>query len=359
MKKQMLIGISFLLLGAGCNAAPPADMEPDVTELTSEDEQLVTESPIVSMPLDGGLLTYKRFGEFFQDRFFGYHLGEDYEVGADTPDPVPVYAIADGVVSRVSEADGYGGYVMIVHTINGEVYTALYGHLNTEFMVSMGEEVRRGEQIGILGADKSEHTDGERRHLHFSMQAGKSDDINGYARTSAAVENWINPRDFLAYFGDGHVEHSHTYSELIDPQGKDIFGDLDFAIPAGWDVEYIPSIEALNLFETSGDGIARERSQILIRYFDADFFSTLSTVNIFETTDLTVGQGDYKARRYDIEKKTTAADFPAQPSWRNERHIVTDFRLKDGITRYYVVASAPFLDPAVYEEVLASMVILQ
>jgi hypothetical protein len=64
------------------------------------------------------------------------------------------------------------------------------------------------------------------------------------------------------------------------------------------------------------------------------------------------------ARRYDIEKKPSQADFPFQPVWRNTRHIVTDFRQKEGPTRYFVVAKNPDLDMDTYEEVLASMQII-
>lgn len=70
-----------------------------------------------------------------------------------------------------------------------------------------------------------------------------------------------------------------------------------------------------------------------------------------------MGTGDYVARQYDIEKNADVADFADQPSWRNERHIVTDFRSAEGYTRYYVVAANPELDPEVYEEFLASMTI--
>ncbi len=356
MNKYIFVSAAFFLAGAGC--AAPAEPASDIPS-TGEAEVVETldQEASMSLPLDEAVLTYKRFGEFFQDRFSGFHVGEDFEVDANTPDPIPVYAIADGVVSRASRVGGYGGLVTVVHTVEGQVYTGVYGHLSTDFMVEMGEEVRRGEQIGVLGADASEDTDGERRHLHFAMHEGKSDVLSGYEGTADAIEKWINPRDFLSYHGAGLVEESQQYSDLIDPQGKEFFGGLDFFLPAGWDVEYIPSIQALNLYETSGDGTARDRSQMLVRYFDASDFLTLSTVNIFDTTDMTVGQGDYVARRYDIEKKDSVADFPAQPDWRNERHIVTDFRLSDGQARYYVVAAAPWVDTDVYEDILASMAI--
>ena len=134
---------------------------------------------------------------------------------------------------------------------------------------------------------------------------------------------------------------------------------LDFTIPDAWDAEYIPSIQALNLYTRIGQGTARERSQILIRYFDANTFLTLPTVTIHSTEETTVGKMGYTARRYEIEKKSTAADFPDQPSWRNKRHVVTDFRGKEGNTRYFVVAANPDLDPAIYADLLASIEITQ
>lgn len=149
-------------------------------------------------------------------------------------------------------------------------------------------------------------------------------------------------------------------SRTYDPD-RDLGGDifhLQFTIPAGWEVEYVPSIEALNLFTLSGSGSARERSQIFIRYFDSSAFSTLRAVTIHSTEELVVGTGNYTARRYDIEKKSGVPPFPDQPSWRNERHIVTDFRDKTGFTRYYVVAARPDLDPSLYESILAGMTIV-
>jgi len=133
------------------------------------------------------------------------------------------------------------------------------------------------------------------------------------------------------------------------------FDELSFEIPDEWRFEYVPSTQALNLYDTNNDGSTLERSQIFIRYFDARSFLTLSTVTIHDTEDLTVGREDYVARRYDIEKKKGVPNFSDQPSWRSVRHIVTDFRAEDGFTRYYVVASRPDLDPAIYTRVLESM----
>lgn len=151
------------------------------------------------------------------------------------------------------------------------------------------------------------------------------------------------------------VEHRtvKTVDEFVDNPFQ-----LQFTIPVGWEVEYVPSIESLNLYTLSGDGTARDRSQIFIRYFDANQFLTLSTVTIHSTMDRTVGQREYIAKQYEIEKNPGIPDFIEQPIWRNQRHYVTDFRKTDGYVRYYVVAANPDTDTTIVEDVLESMVIL-
>lgn len=130
---------------------------------------------------------------------------------------------------------------------------------------------------------------------------------------------------------------------------------LSFILPEGLSVEYVSSIQSLNLYETKGEGSTLDRSKIFIRFFDANRFLTLSTVTIFETTDLTVGTEPYVARRHDIEKKSGVANFPGQPTWRNQRHLVTDTRKSDGFDRYYVIAKSPDMELHAYENFLASV----
>ena len=370
----------FLLAGVGCQG---------VSEITQTEPKrgskssLGTESksPVV-LPLDGLVAgydpSYRRFGEYFEGRFVGYHVAEDSEVRPEDLGPgevqeVPIRAIADGEVIYKNWVSGYGGVVLIAHDVEGKKINAIYGHLDIGSVnLEVGDRVRKAQFIANLGEDKSRETDGERQHLHFALYEGDEIRLQGYERNLRNVENWINPRDFFAGYGIiNHLEESRLigYSNLTDPEGKKIFS-LDFFMPSNWDVEYIPSIESLNLYKTNGPGTARDRSQILIRYFDANKFLTLSSVNVFSAEDYTVGAGcptceisgyreSYVGKRYDIEKKSGVADFSDQPSWRNERHVVTDFREKEGFTRYYVVAANPELDKQVYEDFLASINILK
>lgn len=333
---------------------------PSTVSPTSSLTPVALETPSVVLPMIEYDPSYKRFGEYVSDRFVGYHAGEDSEgiaEGFDIEDITPVYAIADGTLVYKNWVKGYGGVTMLEHVIDNEKIRAIYGHLNIDSVpFSLGDRISQGSAIGNLGQHKSEETDGEREHLHFALYRGDDIRLQGYEKDSDRLLNWINPYDFFVSHGILFEADTDTrlYSTLVDPSGKKLF-HLDFAIPGNWDVEYIPSLKALNLYTVSGPGAARSRSQMLIRFFDASTFLTLNTVIIHNTEDTAVGEAQYTARRYDIEKKPGVPDFSDQPAWRNQRHIVTDFRAKEGLTRYYVVAANPALNPAVYKEVLASM----
>lgn len=349
--------VSLLLVGFGCSSTssviqttvdsgggisspsgdPSVDEDLPRDDNGSDGEQLL-------LPVDGQL-TYKGFGEYFEDRFTGYHVAIDLE----TPANSPVYAIADGIVTYATIVSGYGGMMVIKHEFDGRVVSAIYGHLDPASMLGVGDYVVEGDQMAVLG-EKGEETDGEREHLHFAMYEAGEVRLNGYEMSASALSEWLNPYNSVRSDIMARPSSELTYD------GREFF-PLAFEVPAGWDIEYVPSIQSLNLYTLAGEGTARERSQVLIRYFDASSFLTLSTVTIYSTTDLTVGIGDYTARRYDIEKNPGVPDFVDQPSWRNGRHVVTDFRGADGFTRYYVVAANPALDVKVYESLLASMVV--
>jgi murein DD-endopeptidase MepM/ murein hydrolase activator NlpD len=72
------------------------------------------------------------------------HQGIDFSATIGTP----VYATADGVVSRVDvKTTGYGKMVVINH---GFGYTTRYAHLHG-FAVKKGDSVKRGDLIGYVG----------------------------------------------------------------------------------------------------------------------------------------------------------------------------------------------------------------
>ncbi len=111
------------------------------------------------------------------------HLGADvgwYRVGD------PVFAVADGVV-RVSEGppkeDGdkkrkpaktmaWGNLVVLEHRLpDGKYATSIYGHLATERLVNVGDTVRAGQQIGMIGTTRV--NGGYKPHLHLGVREGR------------------------------------------------------------------------------------------------------------------------------------------------------------------------------------------
>lgn len=89
------------------------------------------------------------------------HLGSDLGTGGQTN--VIAYATADGVISfQNNNVGGSGRVIVIRHTKHCDgaakdkkYYSSLYRHLNKVF-VSVGQSVKKGQQIGIVGG--SSHT---------------------------------------------------------------------------------------------------------------------------------------------------------------------------------------------------------
>lgn len=94
-----------------------------------------------------------------------FHKGVDFSGGTDNP----IYAAADGVVEwALTEEDGdgsAGNWVVIKH--EGDLYTT-YMHLRDKPMVSTGQKVTAGQQLGIMGNTGDSYG----AHLHFQLSTG-------------------------------------------------------------------------------------------------------------------------------------------------------------------------------------------
>jgi len=97
--------------------------------------------------------------------------------GIDIPGPLgtPIYATADGIVSRAEWASGYGNLVQISH---GNGMETRYGHLS-KLLVAPNTHVRRGQLIALMGS--TGRSTGS--HLHYEVR------VDGAA---------INPLPFVA-----------------------------------------------------------------------------------------------------------------------------------------------------------------
>ena len=89
-----------------------------------------------------------------------FHNGVDLVLSSGTYGS-PVYAIADGIITRSSWYGGYGNCVTIAH---GGGYTSLYGHLSG-YNCKEGDLVKKGQVVGYIGS--TGNSTGP--HLHFSV----------------------------------------------------------------------------------------------------------------------------------------------------------------------------------------------
>lgn len=87
-----------------------------------------------------------------------FHAGLDFAA----PQGTPVYATADGIVSMVGRAGGYGNKIDIDHGFN---YMSRYAHLSKIDVVS-GQRVSRGDKIGEVGSTGKSTGP----HLHYEVR---------------------------------------------------------------------------------------------------------------------------------------------------------------------------------------------
>jgi hypothetical protein len=127
------------------------------------------------------------------------------------------------------------------------------------------------------------------------------------------------------------------------------------AVPQSWEIEIVKQAEAINFYDPNAAGANNlEKSQIFIRYFTANQFLTLSTVDILERSEQTIH--GRPAVRYVIQKKASVPNFANQPTWRNEKHVVTDIRVSDtNPSIFYVVAKNPDLSEEAYQHFFDSI----
>jgi len=134
------------------------------------------------------------------ERFSGYHTGTDFEVTSDELNKeVPVFAISDGVILEIRKVSGYGGVIIQSAKINGENTTVLYGHIliNESFTPTKGDNISKDTKIATVAPNKSEYSDGERKHLHAGIHKGTDISYAGYVNTKTELSAWLNIENFL------------------------------------------------------------------------------------------------------------------------------------------------------------------
>ncbi len=100
-----------------------------------------------------------------------FHQGVDFSARRGTP----IYAPADGIVTKAGWRSGYGKFLKINHALGfyknkrKKVYTTTqYGHLH-RIKVKLGQKVKRGQIIGLVG--NTGRSTGP--HLHYEIMINK------------------------------------------------------------------------------------------------------------------------------------------------------------------------------------------
>lgn len=111
------------------------------------------------MPVEGVRLT-SSFGMREHPVLGGRRAHKGIDLAA--PTGTPIYATADGMVSKAEWFSGYGLYVALEH--GGEMQTR-YGHMS-RLNVAAGQVVRKGDVIGFVGS--TGRSTGP--HLHYEVR---------------------------------------------------------------------------------------------------------------------------------------------------------------------------------------------
>lgn len=167
-----------------------------------------TATPVPSVSiLDESRITKKEFGLYATpenspvqpERFSGYHVGADFETTLDEADKdIVVPALCDGKLVSKRSATGYGGVAVQACALDGQAVTVVYGHVKlSSVTASVGDELKKGDVVGILGRGFSSETDGERKHLHLGIHKGSAIDIRGYVSKQSEISGWLDPADHL------------------------------------------------------------------------------------------------------------------------------------------------------------------
>lgn len=137
---------------------------------------------------------------------FGYRDfgGGEFHNGIDLAGPAgtPLYAFADGrvVAAADSGVQGFGGWVVLDHTIEGRQIQTVYGHIEPGHVyVQVGQRISKGDHIADIGnAGRSTGP-----HVHFEVVEGDR----------AAGGQQVDPQPWLDKADQGGSAASETPSE--------------------------------------------------------------------------------------------------------------------------------------------------
>ena len=159
--------------------AVPEKADPQTEAANVGGAGVVVSAPQYALPAEGSVIR-----GYSSDALIYYKTLDQYMVhqGVDIGMPVgtEICAAADGLVSKVITDDEMGVTVWLAFP--GEV-TVVYSNLSPDLFVEEGDEIFRGNVIGVTG-ESSVYEKSEEPHLHLEVL------LNGQP---------VNPRDYFQF----------------------------------------------------------------------------------------------------------------------------------------------------------------
>lgn len=169
-------------------------------------------------------------GQAFYKNFGGIHPGIDFASKAERAELITLF---DGEVIFAKEDGGWGGHILI-KTADG--WDRQYAHCR-EILCTVGQKVKRGDVIGIMGGGKADpmHGSSTGRHLHYSKR-----------RLANNKKEYADPSsDFI---DSGKVENPQVQDTPKMPTKRLVkaVGIPDLYAWTGKSLWHIPDMETLN-----------------------------------------------------------------------------------------------------------------
>ena len=132
-----------------------------------------------------------------------------------------ILAVSDGVVVSSSLDSAGAEYVIIEHDFGNTKYRTGYWHLKENSrVVKVGDKVKQGQQIGIMGS--TGYSTGPHLHL-FLQEYNTSTNQFEYKDPISIIENKVLPTRVMLYNYETHSYKKSNYFDnknLLDPSNK-------------------------------------------------------------------------------------------------------------------------------------------
>ena len=147
-ENELMVDLSNQLNQLGARLTVQMSSYKEIDEMIRNKEKLLAAIPAIQPVSNKDL---NRIASGFGTRIDPVYKVTKFHAGLDftAPQGTPIYATADGRISKATrEEGGYGNHVVINH---GYGYETLYGHM-VRIKARAGQSVKRGEIIGWVGS---------------------------------------------------------------------------------------------------------------------------------------------------------------------------------------------------------------